>query len=286
MILTQNELLEDVKHGTWDYPFQVHHTVLQDGLHLYPHAHEEIEITVITKGEGTFCINRNEYKVKPLDAVVIEPNAIHLAQPIHMEDAEFFSMVFSPRFLSESRDTRIYQKCVAPVLEHKVRLLEHLDGSKEWQIRFVEKAQEIRELYEKGEQELMCQIRVLELWQMLLDYGIESSEKQTFSAGNVFLNQSIRYIHENYEKKITTKQLAELLHMSEGHFSRLFKDYMKMSPIEYLIHHRVRVAATLLENTDLSIGDISLKCGFNDFSYFGQKFKEIMKCTPREYRKK
>ena len=55
------ELKQDVTHGTWDYPFQVHHTETSDGLYLYPHVHNEFEITCITKGQGIFYINNRKY---------------------------------------------------------------------------------------------------------------------------------------------------------------------------------------------------------------------------------
>ena len=58
------ELKQDVTHGTWDYPFQVHHTETSDGLYLYPHVHNEFEITCITKGQGIFYINNRKYSIK------------------------------------------------------------------------------------------------------------------------------------------------------------------------------------------------------------------------------
>ena len=65
------ELKQDVTHGTWDYPFQVHHTETSDGLYLYPHVHNEFEITCITKGQGIFYINNRKYSIKEGDILFV-----------------------------------------------------------------------------------------------------------------------------------------------------------------------------------------------------------------------
>lgn len=48
--------------------------------------------------------------------------------------------------------------------------------------------------------------------------------------------------------------------------------------------YRLEVSAYLLRNTDKSITQIAVDCGFNHLSYFSQQFIRHFKCTPREYR--
>ena len=90
------ELKQDVTHGTWDYPFQVHHTETSDGLYLYPHVHNEFEITCITKGQGIFYINNRKYSIKEGDILFVPSDNIHLANKILNTPSSFFSIVFSP----------------------------------------------------------------------------------------------------------------------------------------------------------------------------------------------
>lgn len=64
------------------------------------------------------------------------------------------------------------------------------------------------------------------------------------------------------------------------------KKLIKQSPIQYLTAYRMHQAAQMLTNSELSILQISLCCGFNSSSYFAKAFRASMHCSPREYRKR
>jgi AraC-like DNA-binding protein len=51
---------------------------------------------------------------------------------------------------------------------------------------------------------------------------------------------------------------------------------------QYLIRYRINAAFNLLQTTDMSITDISLKVGFSDINYFSRCFKKILGVRPRE----
>ena len=57
-----------------------------------------------------------------------------------------------------------------------------------------------------------------------------------------------------------------------------------MTPVTYINKLRLSKAKTLLANTNLSIEQISLKCGFNEYSYFTRLFKKQFGQTPTNYR--
>lgn len=58
-----------------------------------------------------------------------------------------------------------------------------------------------------------------------------------------------------------------------------------MSPIDYVIHFRLKQAAHLLDTTENSISSIAQNTGFNNVGYFCRKFKDVYKLTPSQYRK-
>ena len=58
-----------------------------------------------------------------------------------------------------------------------------------------------------------------------------------------------------------------------------------MTPFEYLMEYRLRMATVQLTETDQSVSQISYDCGFSSPSYFGKEFRAAMGCTPVEYRK-
>jgi|GEM_PF-129795 len=86
-------------------------------------------------------------------------------------------------------------------------------------------------------------------------------------------------------RKWTIGQLARVAGMSEGHFNRLFKLYLRQTPIVYLNSLRLRRAAELLRQPGASVSEAALSCGFDNFSYFSKMFRARYGCTPSDYRR-
>jgi len=81
------------------------------------------------------------------------------------------------------------------------------------------------------------------------------------------------------------RQEAEQLNVTPTHFRRLFKRCCHISPQQYLIHHRLRLAAQLLVTTRLQVGIIAEKVGFSSEFYFSRLFKKKYHLSPLQYRK-
>ena len=92
------------------------------------------------------------------------------------------------------------------------------------------------------------------------------------------------YIQEHCAEKITLEDVADAADISTRECSRCFRRCLNVSPIVYLTQTRVDMAARQLLNSAKSIIEISEDCGFSSPSYFGKVFREIIGCTPTEYR--
>ena len=92
------------------------------------------------------------------------------------------------------------------------------------------------------------------------------------------------YIEANLDQEIKLANLAELLGMSQFHFSHLFKQAMGLSPYQYLLKQRVEKAKHLLKQTDRLIADIALECGFNSHSHLSKQFRQFTGMTPKAFR--
>ncbi|NET02376.1 MAG: helix-turn-helix transcriptional regulator [Sphaerospermopsis sp. SIO1G2] len=98
------------------------------------------------------------------------------------------------------------------------------------------------------------------------------------------IRKIMEYIDTHLDSEIRLTNLAELLDMSQFHFSRLFKQSMGISPHQYLIQQRVERAKKFLQQTDLSIVEISLECGFSSHSHLTKQFRQLTGMTPKVYR--
>ena len=72
--------------------------------------------------------------------------------------------------------------------------------------------------------------------------------------------------------------------MSMRSLLRHFKEINGSSPKEYLIGLRINYACELLDSTQLSIGEIAFKSGFNDSNYFSREFGKRTGTTPSKFR--
>lgn len=98
------------------------------------------------------------------------------------------------------------------------------------------------------------------------------------------LQRVLDYIDAHLDQNIKLETLAQLLDMSQFHFSRLFKQSIGSSPYQYFIQQRVERAKQLLKQTDQSIVDIALDCGFNSHSHLSKQFRQFTGMTPKAYR--
>ena len=65
---------------------------------------------------------------------------------------------------------------------------------------------------------------------------------------------------------------------------KYFKQYAGMPFIQYLNDYRLTMAGEFLQNTEESVTQIALKCGFENLSYFNRLFRRKFGVTPGQYR--
>ena len=92
------------------------------------------------------------------------------------------------------------------------------------------------------------------------------------------------YINENYAREITLDEASRMVDISPYYFSKLFKQEVGETFIEYLTRTRIRNARRLLEDPRHSIKEVCMMCGYSDPNYFSRIFKKYEGMTPSEYR--
>lgn len=99
-------------------------------------------------------------------------------------------------------------------------------------------------------------------------------------------SKSINYINEKYPFDIKIKDLADIEGLSESRYRTLFKEFMKITPTEYINRKRIEASITHLEDSSRSISDVALLSGFNNADYYIKIFKKSIGLTPSKYRKR
>jgi AraC-like DNA-binding protein len=94
-----------------------------------------------------------------------------------------------------------------------------------------------------------------------------------------------RFVLAHYSENINRDKMAEMVNLSPGYFSNLFRSEVGMSFSDYLIQVRIENAKSLLRRFDLSVEAISKKCGFNSLAHFSRTFKDRCGLSPLKFRK-
>ena len=94
-----------------------------------------------------------------------------------------------------------------------------------------------------------------------------------------------QYMDENFEQGITVAEAAQYVFLSQGYFTRAFKDELGISPMNYLMKKRIEKACELLENNEIKVSSIAVQSGFSSPQRFNVAFRKLVGKTPMEYRK-
>ena len=289
----KKEYEEKEKHGTAQFPVGLHKLEYpaDTDVMFYVHWHQEFEFLVLTEGKVLFTIEDREYVMNPGDIVFINSNYLHMAKNICGGVCSFYAIDFSYHVLNEDIHSIFSKKFIRPILNDKYVFPEFMpvseDEDKCWQKDIRNYLHEIGECpeHELEPFELMIRSRILAIWD-ILDKNCVRAQKDNDIENRYSerLEPVISYIKENYAYEITLGELAAILPMSEGQFSRVFKQTMKLSPIQYLMRYRILQSCRLLQDTEKKIGEIANLSGFNNISYFNRVFLNTIGCTPKEYR--
>lgn len=100
------------------------------------------------------------------------------------------------------------------------------------------------------------------------------------------INESIKYLEENYQKEYCLEDLAQAASLSSYHFIRVFKSQTGKAPYEFFMNIKMKKAKEMLMDSSKTITEISSLLGFSSSSHFARVFSRIVGLSPTAYRKK
>ncbi|HAS61212.1 MAG TPA: AraC family transcriptional regulator [Vibrio sp.] len=95
-----------------------------------------------------------------------------------------------------------------------------------------------------------------------------------------------RYIEQHLTKKISVAQLAGSVFLGESQFHSLFKDQLGVTPHQYVLSKRIDMAKQLIEQRNLTLGQIAELTGFSGQSTFAHAFSRLQGISPSQYKKR
>ena len=126
----------------------------------------------------------------------------------------------------------------------------------------------------------------LSMTALLRYYCGSKNESERIAYHNVLrLRPVINYIAEHFEEKIYIEKLSDIIMVSPDYFTKMFKDSIGKTPVEYINGIRVNRSMKMLLSSDDSVSAIAEKIGFCNANYFNKIFKQYMGISPLAYRK-
>lgn len=105
-------------------------------------------------------------------------------------------------------------------------------------------------------------------------------------SGSELVEEIEGHIKKNLSEDNSIYQICNRFGISQPYLSKVFKKYRSSTYNEYVINLKIEAAKRLIgKKEEYLIGDVSHMVGFSDQFYFSKVFKNVVGCTPKEYRK-
>lgn len=269
--------------GTEDFPIELYSVnKSHPRFEMDFHWHSDFEFIRVLEGELYIRLDNNEYTAEKGTVIFINPETVHGANPIG--DCVYECVVMHTDLFSETNsDCRYF---VEELLSRKYAISEiNSDKNSPFNISVNTLFDSLKE--KKPGYRFTVIGALYNFLGAVLDGKLYTSLDASVSAdkNHPKLKKVLDYIKENYQFPITLEDMAKHSSMSPKYFCSYFRSMTQKTPVEYLISYRIQQASKELLNTDNSVTDIALSCGFNDLSYFIKTFKLAKGITPAKYRK-
>jgi AraC family transcriptional regulator len=129
---------------------------------------------------------------------------------------------------------------------------------------------------------------------VLLELELEDSGAGAAPADLVFRSgglarwqakRALTYIEANLGSKLEIRALADLVALSNSHFSRAFKRSLGMSPMAYVATRRIERAKVMMMSTREQLSEIALASGFADQPHLSRSFRRKVGMSPGLWRR-
>jgi len=236
----------------------------------YMHYHDKHELYYLVEGNTKYFIEDELFILNPGDFIFIPKNVYHKTR----SDAERILLFFDEEDLGENASEYINE-----LFKDKHIVIKSKYQNKIKDILYKKEKEEKNGL--KGYRD-MQNLYIRELLILFSRHKMVNG-REAFTPSHQLVQDVAKYISANYAEDLSLKKLSQEFLITPNYLSKQFKKLTDVGLNDYINITRVAAAEKLLVTTDLSITEISFRCGFNDSNYFAAVFKKIKGITPKKY---
>ena len=290
-ILLDHQLREQISRDMFDFPVAFYCDELADlpnragPMHWHPY----FEIATAQSGVLDYQVGQTHTILEPGDSIFVNQNMLHGIRQVSGAAPDPLPIIVFSGTVVAPESSAIYQNYIQPILAcSSLPFVVFRQGNDLWnevhrQIRTIYCAMRERPVcYELAVQRSLCCI--LEAVFRNLDSLPKSEASRVQLNAQIRLQKMLSYIYENYTRTITLADIAGAANISRSEAGRCFQAYLGCSPVEALIQHRLETARHLLQQTTMTLQEISFACGFHSVNYFSRQFRRKYGYSPGEKR--
>lgn len=288
-MIPSRETKENRQHSTPLIPYSYYEVNIPESLINVPmHWHSEFELNRILRGAGEFICGDEHFIAKEGEFLLIPPNMLHAAYPSENHELVYQVLVFHPAMIGANTNDRSTMECIRPIINGSVQISNAIgpDSPKYEEIKTAIDSIFSCVFGNLPQLDLLLKSELLRLFWLLNQTASTPLHDAASISYSEIIRPALEYMTENLQETISIEHLADVSHLSKSYFMNCFKKAVGMGAIEHLTHLRINAACDALSDTNQMISEIAFNCGYSNLSNFNRQFKQIMGCSPKEYRKK
>ncbi len=246
------------------------------------HWHDDIELVISLSGHMTYNVNGQLVRIDKGEGIFINSHRLHSAFSEDRTECRYIVILFHPIILCTVK--QLEQELVLPVLDSSLDFI-HLKQDVTWENEIIRYVSLIAERKDENAAVLTAIGSLHFIWSEIVqhtDIKLVTVKNDTQLS---ILKTMISFVHEFYPEKMNLTEIAKAGCVSKRTCENLFLKYVHKTPIAFLNDYRLRKSIELMQNTDMTILEISLACGFSGASYYAECFRRRFGKSPTEYRK-
>ena len=234
---------------------------------------------VILKGKGEFHVDGQVYSLKRGDAFLIRPDQSTYYMADQEEPWEYAWVAFDgyeAKLILENCGFTNEHPVFYALTDKECGPVQEIENMLSSMLTMVELYDRLgRSTYET----LGYLYFIFGFMQQMAGVNEESFERD-------YLRKACDYISQNYSYQIKVMDIARYIGIDRTYLYKIFRKELDVSPQEYLIEYRTKIAKNMLNHTILTVTEIAYSCGFHDSASFCKTFKRLTGYTPIGYRRR
>ena len=227
------------------------------------HLHGSFELITVTDGKLIVTVDKNEYLLERGKMILIFPNQVHELKSVG--ESSHYLCIFSPKLVAAYSKLTHASIPQSNLFSPSTHLIED----------FLSLHQDNSLIKSKGL-----------LYSICAEFDRDAAYRNRETSSGELLPTIFKFVENNFSTRCSLSDLAKSTSYSYEYLSKYFRRHTGITFTDYVCGYRINEARYVLQNSELSILQVSLECGFDSLRSFNRNFKKVLGITPSEYRAK